>query len=147
LEACSNTCLLEYARAANQLYLFNDAGTGWLAPATVGAAGTLSNSQCSISMAAANVTTSGTNLTLSLPMMFPAAFAGAKITYMYDGGSIANSGWQPMGTWTRMPYGAVFLHRKKRRHRNRVRRQYAPVHEVMKCLRPSAPANRRGLQP
>jgi hypothetical protein len=83
----SNTCLLEYATAANQLYLCNDAGTGWLSPASVGAAGTLSNSQCSINMAAASVTTSGTNLTLNLPMTFTAGFAGAKNTYMYAGGS------------------------------------------------------------
>ena len=96
----SNSCLLEYATAANQLYLYNDAGTAWLAPATVGAAGTLSNSQCSINMAAATVTKSGTNLTLNLPMTFTAAYAGAKNTYMYAGGSIANSGWQTMGTWT-----------------------------------------------
>jgi hypothetical protein len=94
------SCLLEYARAANQLYLYNDAGTGWLAPATPGAAGTLSNSQCSINMAAATVTTSGTNLTLNLPMTFTAAYAGAKTTYMYAGGSSLNSGWQTKGSWT-----------------------------------------------
>jgi hypothetical protein len=94
------SCLLEYARAANQLYLYNDAGTGWLAPATPGAAGTLSNSQCSINMAAATVTTSGTNLTLNLPVTFTAAYAGAKTTYMYAGGSSSNSGWQTMGSWT-----------------------------------------------
>jgi uncharacterized membrane protein len=94
------SCLLEYARAANQLYLYNDAGTGWLAPATPGAAGTLSNSQCSINMAAATVTTSGTNLTLNLPVTFTTAYAGAKTTYMYAGGSSANSGWQTMGSWT-----------------------------------------------
>jgi hypothetical protein len=35
-----------------------------------------------------------------LPMTFSAAFAGAKNTYMYAGGSTANSGWQTMGTWT-----------------------------------------------
>jgi trimeric autotransporter adhesin len=96
----SNTCLLEYATAANQLYLYNDAGTGWLSPATVGAAGTLGNSQCSINTAASSVTKSGTNLTLNLPMTFTAAYAGAKTTFMYAGGSIANSGWQTMGTWT-----------------------------------------------
>jgi hypothetical protein len=96
----SNSCLLEYARAANQLFLYNDAGTGWLAPATLGASGTLSNSQCSVNMGAASVTTSGMNLTLNLPMTFTAAYAGAKNTYMYAAGSIANSGWQLMGSWT-----------------------------------------------
>jgi hypothetical protein len=32
----SNTCLIEYVTIANQLYLYNDAGTGWLSPATLG---------------------------------------------------------------------------------------------------------------
>jgi uncharacterized repeat protein (TIGR01451 family) len=95
----SNSCLVYYARAANQLFLFNDAGTAWLAPATLGAAGTLSNSQCSIGVADATVTTSGTGLTLNLPVTFTAAYAGAKSTYMYAAGSSANSGWQTMGSW------------------------------------------------
>jgi hypothetical protein len=97
----TNTCLLEYATAANQLYLYNDAGTGWLSPATIGAAGTLSNSQCSISLTGASIAASGANLTLNLPVTFrAAAYAGAKNTYMYAGGSVANSGWQTMGSWT-----------------------------------------------
>jgi hypothetical protein len=41
---------------------------------------------------AATVTTSGTNLTVSLPVTFTAAYAGAKTTYMYAAGSSANSG-------------------------------------------------------
>jgi hypothetical protein len=97
--APSNSCLIEYARAANLLYLYDDAGTGWLPPTTVGAAGTLSNGQCSINMAAVGFTASGTVLTLYLPMTFTAAYAGTKTTFMYAGGSSANSGWQTMGTW------------------------------------------------
>jgi uncharacterized membrane protein len=95
----ANTCLVNYARAANQLFLYNDAGTGG-SSATLGEAGTLSNSQCSINAAAATVTTSGTNLILNLPVTFTAAYAGAKTTYMYAAGSSAASGWQTMGSWT-----------------------------------------------
>jgi hypothetical protein len=84
--APSNSCLIEYARTANLLYLYNDAGTGWLPAATLGAAGTLSNSSCSMNTAAATVTASGTNLTVNLPMAFTAAYAGAKSVYMYAGG-------------------------------------------------------------
>jgi uncharacterized repeat protein (TIGR02543 family) len=95
----ANSCLVYYARAANQLYLLNNAGTAWSSPAAPGAAVTLSNSQCSTNVAAASVTPSGTGLTLNLPMTFAAAYAGAKSTYMYAAGSSANSGWQSMGSW------------------------------------------------
>jgi len=95
----ANTCLVNYARGTNQLFLYNNAGAGG-SSAALGAAGTLSNSQCSITAGAATVTTSGTNLTLNLPVTFTAAYAGAKTTYMYAAGSSAASGWQPMGSWT-----------------------------------------------
>ncbi len=96
----ANSCLLFYAGVTNQLFLLNDAGTAFSSAAAPGAAVTLSNSQCSINMAAASVTPSGTNLTLNLPVTFTAGYAGAKSTYMYAAGLTANSGWQAMGTWT-----------------------------------------------
>jgi hypothetical protein len=95
-----NSCMLYYARATNQLYFLNDAGTAWSSPVAPGAAVTLSNSQCSVDVAAASVTVSGTYLTLNLPMTFAATYAGAKSTYMYAAGSSANSGWQALGSWT-----------------------------------------------
>jgi len=94
----ANTCLVNYARATNQIFLYNDAGTGGTS-AALGVAGTLSNSQCSINAGAATVTTSGTNLTLNLPVTFTAAYAGAKSVYMYAAGSTANTGWQTMAAW------------------------------------------------
>jgi uncharacterized repeat protein (TIGR01451 family) len=98
--SAANSCMLYYARAANQLFFLDDAGTAWSSPVAPGAAATLTNSQCSINVAAASVTVSGTNLTLNLPVAFTAAYAGAKSTYMYAAGSSANSGWQAMGNWT-----------------------------------------------
>jgi hypothetical protein len=98
----ANTCVANYARATNQIFLYNDAGTSGTS-ATLGVAGTLNNSQCSMNTAAATVTTSGTNLTWNLPVTFTAAYAGAKSTYMYAGGSSLNSGWQNMGSWTVAP--------------------------------------------
>jgi hypothetical protein len=95
----ANTCLVNYARVANQLFLYNDAGTGG-SSAVMGVAGTLSNSQCSINAGAATVTTSGMNLTLNLPVTFTAAYDGAKTTYMYAAGSSAGSGWLNIGSWT-----------------------------------------------
>jgi hypothetical protein len=96
----SNSCLVEYASATNLLYLYNDAGTSWLPAVTPGTGVTLSNSQCSMNVAAASVTASGTDLILNLPVAFTAAYNGAKSIYMYAGGSIANSGWQNLGSWT-----------------------------------------------
>jgi len=81
------------------LFLYNDAGASGTS-ATLGTAGTLSNSQCSINAGTATVTTSGMNLTLNLPVTFTAAYAGAKSVYMYAAGSSAASGWLPMGSWT-----------------------------------------------
>jgi large repetitive protein len=98
--SAANSCMLCYARATNQLFFLNDAGTAWSSPVAPGAAVTLSNSQCSVNVAAASVTASGTDLTVNLPVMFTTAYAGAKSTYMYAAGSSANSGWQAMGTWT-----------------------------------------------
>jgi hypothetical protein len=95
----ASTCIVYYNRPGNQLFLYNDAGTSGTS-AVVGVAGTLSNSQCSINAGTATATTSGTNLTLNLPVTFTAAYAGAKTTYMYAAGSSAGSGWQALGTWT-----------------------------------------------
>jgi hypothetical protein len=95
-----NSCLLSYQPSTNQLNLFNDGATAWLA-ATLGTATTLQNSQCSVNVATATAVRSGNTLTLTLPMTFQPAYAGAKNIYMYDSDlSGANSGWQQEGTWT-----------------------------------------------
>ena len=101
----ANSCLVYFARATNQLFLLNDAGTAY-SSAAPGAAVTLSNSQCSVNAAAASVTASGTNLTLNLPVAFAAGYAGTKSIYMFAAGSSANSGWQTMGTWI-VPAGSA----------------------------------------
>ena len=101
--SAANTCIVDYARATNELFLYNDAGTS-LSSAALGVAGTLSNSQCSINAGAATVTTSGMNLTWNLPVTFTTAYAGAKGIDMYAAGSGgANSGWQLMGSWDAPP--------------------------------------------
>jgi hypothetical protein len=48
---------------------------------TIGAAGTLPNSQCTINVGASSVSASGNNLTLNLALTFESAYAGAKNTY------------------------------------------------------------------
>jgi len=95
----SNACMLYYNSASNQINLLNDAGTAWLS-ATLGAASTLQNSQCSLNVATATVSRSGDVLTLSVTVTFQPAFAGSKNIYLHAVDvSGANSGWQELGTW------------------------------------------------
>ena len=96
----SNSCLLYYTAATNQISLGNDASTEWMA-ATPGAATTLQNSQCSLDVGATTVSLSGNTLTLSLAMTFLPAYAGMKNVFVYATDvSGVNSGWQQLGTWT-----------------------------------------------
>lgn len=96
----SNSCLLYYNPAANQINLLNDSG-GAFTSATVGSATTLQNSQCSLNVAAASTSENGNTSMLSLPLTFQAAFAGAKNTYLFaTDASGVNTGWQQLGTWT-----------------------------------------------
>jgi hypothetical protein len=95
----ANTCIFYYDRAASRLNLENDAGMSWLA-GSVGAGGSLQNSQCSLSLSSTTVTQSGGYLTVSVPVTFTPAFTGLKQVRMYAAGSAANSGWVRLGTWT-----------------------------------------------
>jgi hypothetical protein len=96
----SNSCLMYYQPSTNQVNLMNDAGTAWTA-ATVGAAGTLQNSQCLLNVAATSVALNGNTLTLNLAVTFTAAYAGAQNIYMYAADVAgSNSGWTQRGTWT-----------------------------------------------
>ena len=93
------SCYLYYARAANLIYLANDTGSAWLAPAVLGSTATVQNSQCSISAAASSFVNSGTNLTVTLAITFKAPYTGAKSIYM-EAYNTADSGWHQRGAWT-----------------------------------------------
>ncbi len=99
-----NACYFLYIPAANSLYLFNDAGTTWLGPMTLGVAGTLQNSQCSVNVGSSSASGSGNNLTMNLAVTFTSSFAGTQTTFMKandNGGK--SSGWQIMGSWSVTP--------------------------------------------
>jgi hypothetical protein len=68
---------------------------------TLGAAGTVENSQCIVTAGSSSSSGVGTNLTVNLALNFKAAFNGAKNVYMrtQDAGGLA-TGWQQRGTWT-----------------------------------------------
>jgi len=97
----ANSCFLQYVRYANSLYLMNDTATGFLGPVTLGAAGTLQNSQCSVNAGSSSASGSGNNLTMNLAITFTSSFAGTQTTWMKadDNGGLT-SGWQVVGSWT-----------------------------------------------
>jgi len=98
-----SSCSLLYYQGPNQLRLANDANTGWSNPVVLGTpGGTLSNSQCQINVAGANISgSSGNDLSLSLPITFFPAFGGVKIVSMNATDHAFNSlGWQRAGSWT-----------------------------------------------
>src|SRR5579884_1586005 len=93
-------CRVEYQQSTNRLYLLNDAGTGWQGPITISAAGTLSNSQCTLNGAQSSRTLSGNTLTLRLTLSFTPAFAGLRNIYAEAiNQSKLASGWKTLGIW------------------------------------------------
>lgn len=80
-------CYIDYSPSANEVFLYNDAGTSWGSGLTVGVAGTLENSQCSINAGASSFSVSGDNLTLNLAVSFTATGTGKG-----QGAIIQNSG-------------------------------------------------------
>jgi hypothetical protein len=102
--AGSNSCYLYYVRSTNRLYLLNDAGNSFLGPFTLGVAGTLQNSQCSVNAGNSSASGSGNNLTLNLNLTFTTAFAGPQVIFMKADDNVGlTSGWQSMGNWTVPP--------------------------------------------
>jgi hypothetical protein len=96
----ANSCMFYYNRPANTLLLLNDAATAWTS-ATLGATGTLQNSQCSIAMGSSTTaSSSGNTLTINAAVRFKPAFNGTKNLSLYAAGSTSNSGWQTRGSWT-----------------------------------------------
>jgi imidazole glycerol phosphate synthase subunit HisF len=96
----ASACMLSYNAATNQIDLLSDNASAWM-PATLGAATTLQNSQCSLNAATATVVANGNTLTLNITVTFQPSFAGAKNVYLHAVDiSGSNSGWQQLGAWT-----------------------------------------------
>jgi hypothetical protein len=96
-------CLLHYWRAFNLIYLASDNAQSWIGPKNVGTGSNdfLQNSQCYVWLRTSQVTSAGSDLTLTLEFAFPATFSGARNIYMWAkdiSGSIR--GWQAVGNWT-----------------------------------------------
>jgi hypothetical protein len=95
----TGACYLYYPSALNEIFLASDAGV-WQGPLTIGSAGTLQNSQCTVNGGASSASLVGNILTLNLALSFTAGFAGAKNVYMEVQNATHDSGWSAMGAWT-----------------------------------------------
>jgi hypothetical protein len=101
----NNACYLGYVRGSNLLYLVNDANSGLLpAISPNSGSGSAQNSQCILNGAGTMVTSSGTDLILTVSLSFKPGFSGAKVVYaaLQTAGAF-NSGWLARGIWTVLP--------------------------------------------
>ena len=95
----TGACWVFYNRPVNGFYLINDAGTSFLGPLTVGSAGTLTNSQCTLNGTGSSVSGTGNTLTVILSVTFTASFGAGQNIFIYAGDQAGNnSGWQAKGT-------------------------------------------------
>jgi uncharacterized repeat protein (TIGR01451 family) len=103
-------CALTVTPSSGSVGLRNDANTSLLGPLTLGATGTLQNSQCSVNVAASSGVASSNSYNLTLAVTFEGGFSGVKNLIAYaasnDG---ANSGYQTLGTWTVGAPGGPYL--------------------------------------
>jgi hypothetical protein len=85
-----------------QMYIGNDAQTQWTQPTYFGSSSSITNSQCSVAMTDANMTTFGSSRTWSFTITFASSFGGAK--YLSGGTSITSGAYTnpptQLGAWT-----------------------------------------------
>ena len=98
--SAANSCYV-WLSGGDELLLRDDASTQWLGPVSVGSAGSLANSQCTVNAEDSSISNSGNDRTIDLAVTFNTAFGGDKTVYMFarDSGGLS-SGWQTRGTWT-----------------------------------------------
>jgi len=95
-------CYVAYYLPGNQVYLYPDNGDGTQASSiALNGTNTIGNSQCTISAQGSAVETSGTTLTVTLPITFKTAFAGFKGVWLAAQtlGGAQTSAWQALGAW------------------------------------------------
>jgi hypothetical protein len=105
--ALTNACWVTYFPPKNSIGLVNDSATAYVGYVTPGQAGTVSNSNCTLSGSGSSVQTSGTLLTLTANLAFNSNFStvgsgATKTVYAYP---VSAAGKAPpaivaMGSWT-----------------------------------------------
>jgi uncharacterized repeat protein (TIGR01451 family) len=95
-----SSCYVWVTPGTGAIWLAADAGN-WSAQQTLGAAGTLQNSQCAVNVGSSSGTLAGNTYTLNLAISFQSGFSGTKSIYSYATSLEGlTSGWQNLGTWT-----------------------------------------------
>jgi hypothetical protein len=79
---------------------------------TLGASGSIQNSQCTVNGPGASWFGTANNLTLKLDITFSSSFAGTQTIWMLAEDSGSSTNWVNMGTWT-VPVGGGVLTLKK----------------------------------
>jgi hypothetical protein len=102
------SCGTMYIAASSSLYLISDDGSSWMGPLTIGQAGTLQNSQCTLNAGASSASGSGTNLMVNLALTFQPGFTDLQNNFMLanDVANNLTSGFQKRGSWTPAPITA-----------------------------------------
>ena len=103
-------CYLAYSRSSNVLYIVPDNGDGsQLTGTLMDGAGTLSNSQCTVTLNGSSASDTGNLFTLALNLTFTSSFGGNKVVYA-AARDIAQdkSGWQTMGVHGVPPLPSTF---------------------------------------
>ncbi len=97
----AGTCHGFYDRAANAVYLYNDALTAISAGLIPGTAGTVQNSQCTINGAPSSVTASGTDLILNLNLTRQGSYStGTRNLYTWiTDAANTGTGWLQASSW------------------------------------------------
>lgn len=97
----ANGCVARYVKGTGLLELLNDAGTAAAGTVTPGGTGSVSNSRCTLNAAGSSATASGQTLTVVFPLVYAAAFAGAKDLKLYAADAAGlTAGPTAMGAWT-----------------------------------------------
>ena len=98
----SGACEIAVDPIHGLLRLLNDAGSSWQGPVTLGAAGTLQNSQCAVNPASSTVAATGNTVTVNLALTFQSSgFSGTKNVYGEAASATGiTSVWTSLGTWT-----------------------------------------------
>ena len=97
----AGACYFYYSPGSNTISLANDTGSGYVASAVIGTAGTIENSQCRLDAGTSTVGKSFNTIALGLSLTFKAGMPGPQNIYLDTAGNSGlSSGWQQVGTWT-----------------------------------------------
>ena len=97
----NNACSLVFDRVRNTISLAYDIAANGATPLVPDQSGTtVSNRQCILNGANSTVVAGTNTLTITVDVIFNAAFFGTKNAYLYASESTSNSGWVIVGGWT-----------------------------------------------